>query len=569
MKSESKVCQNCKKDFTIESEDFGFYKKINVPPPTWCPECRMIRRMNFRNERSLYKQDCDFCKKTVISMYAPENGYIVYCNDCFASDKWNPMDYGQDYDFSKNFFEQLGELFKKIPRRALYQDFAVNSEYTNQAVYLKNCYLVFGGHHYEDCSYCAQNLFIKNCLDVDFSRKSELCLDSVNLASCFKVRFGYYSENCMDSWLIYSCRNCSDCIGCTNLIGQTHCIFNKQYTKEEYKKKLKELNLSDRGNLEKIKKEFWEYSLNFPRKYANIKNIVNSSGDNLEQVRNCRRIFWGLDCDNVSYSFYIPSGAKDCFDLDHVGLGASENYELHSSFACNRVFFCSRVYDSHNVSYSDDVYNSENIFACAGLRKKSYCIFNKQYKKEEYEILVEKIKKQMDDMLYKDKKSRVFKYGEFFPIEIIPFSYNNSAVSEYFPLTKEEILEKGYKYKEPETKNYKPTILSNQLPTIKDANEEILKEIIQCEHLGHCNHKCTTAFLIIQNELNICKMLEVPLPKLCPNCRHMERIEISNPPRIYHRKCMNKGCKNEFETSYAPERPEIIYCDSCYKQEVY
>ena len=58
----------------------------------------------------------------------------------------------------------------------------------------------------------------------------------------------------MDSWLIYSCRNCSDCIGCTNLIGQTHCIFNKQYTKEEYKKKLKELNLSDRGNLEKIKK---------------------------------------------------------------------------------------------------------------------------------------------------------------------------------------------------------------------------------------------------------------------------------------------------------------------------
>src|SRR3989338_8973510 len=36
------------------------------------------------------------------------------------------MDYGQDYDFSKNFFEQLGNLFKKIPRRALYQDFDRN-----------------------------------------------------------------------------------------------------------------------------------------------------------------------------------------------------------------------------------------------------------------------------------------------------------------------------------------------------------------------------------------------------------------------------------------------------------
>ncbi|KKQ03984.1 MAG: hypothetical protein US12_C0009G0014 [Parcubacteria group bacterium GW2011_GWA2_36_24] len=188
-KSQNVICQNCKKDFTIEPDDFGFYEKIKVPPPTWCPECRMIRRMLFRNERSLYKQNCDLC------------------------------------NFSKNFFEQLGELFKKIPRRALYQDFAVNSEYTNQAVYIKNCYLCFGGHHYEDSSYCAQNFYLKNCLDVDFSHKSELCFDSIVLNNCFRVRFGYYSENCLDSWFIYNCRNCSDCVGCTNLIGKTHCIF--------------------------------------------------------------------------------------------------------------------------------------------------------------------------------------------------------------------------------------------------------------------------------------------------------------------------------------------------------
>ena len=223
MNAETKKCQNCMKDFKIEPDDFGFYEKIKVPPPTWCPECRMIRRMNFRNERSLYKQDCDLCKKPTISMYASENKYIVYCNDCFSSDKWDAMNYGKDYDFSKNFFEQLGELFKKIPRRALFQDFAVNSDYTNQSVYMKNCYLcfgghhyedssycaqnfflkncyfVFGGHHYEDSAYCAQNLFLKNCIDVDFSYKSELCFESVHLINCFKVRYGYYSENCIDS----------------------------------------------------------------------------------------------------------------------------------------------------------------------------------------------------------------------------------------------------------------------------------------------------------------------------------------------------------------------------------
>ena len=569
MRSEKRNCQNCKKDFTIESEDFNFYEKIKVPPPTWCPKCRMIRRMNFRNERSLYKQNCDFCKKPTISMYAPDYGYTVYCNDCFNSDKWNPIDYGQDYDFSKNFFEQLGELFKKIPRRSLYQDFSVNSEYSNQAVYIKNCYLCFGGHHYEDCSYSAQDFFLKNSLDVDFSNKSEFCFESLFLTNCFRLRFGYFSENCMDSWFIYACRNCSNCIGCTNLINKTHCIFNEQYTKEKYEKKLKEMNLSNRESLNKVEKEFWKNSLSFPRKYANIKNAVNSMGDNLEQVKNCRYAFSIIDAENVCYAFHSPTDAKDCYDIDHVAIGISEAYELHSAFRNNKVFFCNRVFDSREVSYSDDVYNSGNIFACAGLRKKSYYIFNKEYSKKEYEILVEKIKKHMDEMPFEDKKGRVFKYGEFFPTEIIPFSYNDSVVSEYFPLTKEEILEKGYKYKESETKNYKFTITPNQLPNIKDADEKILKEIVQCEHMGHCNHKCTSAFRIIQNELNTCKILEVPLPKLCPNCRHMERMEILNPPRLYHRKCMNGGCKNEFETSYAIDRPEIIYCDSCYKKEIY
>ncbi len=570
MNAEVKNCQNCKKDFTIEAEDFSFYEKMQVPPPTFCPECRMTRRMNFRNERSLYKQNCNLCNKSVISMYDPRDKYVVYCNDCYASDKWNPIDYGKDYDFSKSFFEQLNELFREIPRRAFYQDFAVNSEYTNQIVNIKNSYLCFGGRDYEDSSYCAQNFFIKNCLDVDFSKKSEFCFESIHLRNCFRVRFGYYSEDSLNSWFIYACRNCSNCIGCTNLMNKSYCIFNKQHSKEEYEKEVKEMNLSDPKNLEKIKKEFWQHSLNFPRKYASIRNIVNSVGDDLEQVKNCRYVFSVSEAENVRYSFFIPyGGAKDCFDLDHAGVGTTEAYELHSGFGNNRVMFCTRVYYSHNVEYSDDCYNSEYLFGCAGLRKKQYCILNRQYSKEEYRKMLSRIKEHMEEMPFTDKKGRTYKYGEYFPVDIMPFSYNDSVVSEYFPLLKEQILESGYKYKEPEEKNYKPTISPEQLPTIKNANEEILKEIIQCKHNGNCNHKCTTAFRVIQNELNFYKMLEIPLPDLCPNCRHMERIEKLNSPRLYHRKCMNKGCQNEFETSYAPNRPEIIFCDSCYKKEVY
>ena len=29
-----------------------------------------------------------------------------------------------------------------------------------------------------------------------------------------------------------------------------------------------------------------------------------------------------------------------------------------------------------------------------------------------------------------------------------------------------------------------------------------------------------------------------------------------------------RHCPNEFETSYAPDRAEIVYCESCYQVEV-
>ena len=72
MQSETKQCQNCKQDFTIESDDFGFYKKIKVPTPTFCSECRAQRRFMWRNEHTLYKRLCDKCGQSFIALYPQE-----------------------------------------------------------------------------------------------------------------------------------------------------------------------------------------------------------------------------------------------------------------------------------------------------------------------------------------------------------------------------------------------------------------------------------------------------------------------------------------------------------------
>ena len=73
----------------------------------------------------------------------------------------------------------------------------------------------------------------------------------------------------------------------------------------------------------------------------------------------------------------------------------------------------------------------------------------------------------MNDMPYIDKKGRIYRYGEFFPSELSPFCYNETIAQEYFPLTKEEATEQGYKWKEKEERNYNIDIKTKDITKLE------------------------------------------------------------------------------------------------------
>ena len=168
----------------------------------------------------------------------------------------------------------------------------------------------------------------------------------------------------------------------------------------------------------------------------------------------------------------------------------------------------------------------------------------------------------MDDMPYVDAMGRVYKYGEFFPTEISLFAYNETFAQSYFPLTKEEALAKGFRWKDREENAYTVTIKAENLPDdIKYIDDSILKEVIECE-------VSKRAFRLTPAEFQFYKTMGIPLPHLHPDERHKRRLAKQNPMQLWQRKCMNEGCSNEFETSYSPDRPEVVYCESCYQKEV-
>ncbi len=181
-------------------------------------------------------------------------------------------------------------------------------------------------------------------------------------------------------------------------------------------------------------------------------------------------------------------------------------------------------------------------------------------------------------MPYLDKRMVKYGYGEYFPTDLSPFAYNETVANEFFPLSKEQIIENKYNWKEKEERNYKVDLKNTNIPDdISQITESVVGQIIECEHQGKCNEQCTEAFKITQEEFQFYKRMNIPIPRFCSNCRHYQRLKLRNPLKLWHRSCMcdksNHGhtnkCQNEFETSYDPNRPEIVYCEKCYQQEVY
>ena len=140
---------------------------------------------------------------------------------------------------------------------------------------------------------------------------------------------------------------------------------------------------------------------------------------------------------------------------------------------------------------------------------------------------------------------------------------------EYVEYTEQEVKEECFVWRDSKIKEFNFTKSAFELvDDVKNIDDGITKEIIRCSHERKCNHECAGVFRITNQELQFYRKLNIPLPQICQNCRHYARFAWRNPPRFWHRKCMKPGCLNEFETSYAPDRKEIIYCEACYNAEV-
>lgn len=103
-------------------------------------------------------------------------------------------------------------------------------------------------------------------------------------------------------------------------------------------------------------------------------------------------------------------------------------------------------------------------------------------------------------------------------------------------------------------------IPAEKLPeSIEGIPDDILNWAIECEVSGK-------PFRLIKQELDFYRKHHLPIPRRHPDVRHMDRMKIRNPRKLYERKC--DKCSKDMITTYSPERSERVYCEECYEREI-
>lgn len=543
---ETKTCKNCWSKFKITDRDLSFYDKISpiinwekyqIPSPSLCPDCRTQRRLSFGNERKLYKRKCDLTGKDIISIYSPDKPYKVYWVNEWFSDDWDSMANWMDFDFSKTFSEQFNELSKKAPILSLFAFSNENSDYVNYSWWDKNCYLCVCTDYSEDCQYCYNVYYSKYAIDSSYSYSLENCYSCIDCKKWFKLFYSQNCENCSNSSFLLNCTNCQDCFACTDMVNAQYCFFNQKYDKETYLQKVSQFNTDHQNSIElmiskiidlrkdkPVKYRIWSWNENVIWNYLfNSQNCIDCFDSiNTEDAKYCSNIKWWKNLMDVNRRASPWELLYEC-----IWVGANSNKSCFN--LCSRSNLL-KVYYSFSC-----IDNCNNLFWCVWLREKSYCIFNKQYTKQEYEQLLPKIIKHMQ---------KTWERWEYFNPNISMFGYNETVAMEHFPLTKQEAIDKWFKRSDYEA-------------PLPNPNQE---NVVVCK-------KSWKPFRMTQSEVDFYQKYDILYPTKHPDIRHQERMKLRNPRKLRDRNC--DKCWKDIQTTYSPDRSETIYCEVCYNQEIY
>ncbi|MBI4600282.1 hypothetical protein HY732_05185 [Candidatus Uhrbacteria bacterium] len=546
-----RTCEITGKRFVVSDTEIELRAMFGVPLPTVHPTERMRELMVWRPQHLLFKYQCGLCKKEGLTGYPPTAKFPKYCKQCYYSDAWEPP--LQEIDFSRLFFDQYRELVDRAPRLALSVTEPVeNSDYCNAVTGVKNCYMCFNLGHSERCIYVQTALYNKDCVDTYAIGNSEIVYECMGGGFLYKTFWSRQVIKCTDSYFLYDCEDCMNCFMSTGLRHKQYVFRNDQLSRENYEKRIAEIDFGDYQTIQSLRSEYDEMRMFYPKSaLIGIKN-ENVRGNYLYGCKDAYESYMLDASENCVNCYNLTDKTKDCLDVCAFGYGLERAYcsSAVGISAYNIQYGTIIVEGSRDCQYCIEMRGCSDCFGCVGLRKKQYCIMNKQYGKDEYEAF----KLQLIDHM-----KEAGEYGKFFPKDMSPWGYNETVAQLAMPFSKHEAEERGFPWHERPVPTYSQQDAYIPLDNIKDISwDDLQGKVIVCEESAR-------PFKIIKQEFDFYKKYSIPLPRLHPDVRLKHRYPTGELYNLHDAQCMQ--CGITVQTSMRNE--DKILCEQCYQKAIY
>ena len=290
------------------------------------------------------------------------------------------------------FFAELQRIINLIPKEPTRVFNSQDCQYCNYTYHSDNLYFGFDMANSQDCIYIFDSYMAVNCVDADYIVECEESYDCVDLFQSSSCSHSFNCDHCRDTSWSWDCSNCHDVFGCVHLANKSFCIFNRQLTESEYRAKVK---IYQQWPQQKIIDQLRIIYTTLPVRQLFADNNENSPyGNNLFFNKNVYLSFDAAHDENCGYlydSFYN----KNCYDMTYASRYNEYSYQVVESDANNESCFIVNSSNCQNSFYLFNCKNVKNSFGCAGLRNRQYCILNRQLTKEQYEIILPKIKEEL------------------------------------------------------------------------------------------------------------------------------------------------------------------------------
>ncbi len=278
------------------------------------------------------------------------------------------------YTLCMSFLEKFKKLLESQPTYALRSVNNVNSDYAHCLSFSKNSYMCFVGWKCEDSYYCYYPNTLKDCCDTYHCIKCELCYECAFCDRCYNCDYSAECVGSRDLKYSYDLKGCSDCFGCVGLRQKSFHIFNEEYSKDDYKRKMEEVR---KMTQEEVTRKVEELRKKVPHIASVQLHSENSVGDHIYNSKNCFDCYSMNNVEDAAHCYHIVDKSRDVYDSEcMVGELLYECSVGYGLYDCN---FCWQCGDLKNAEYCVRVFNSSRMFGCVGVNKEKNMILNAAY----------------------------------------------------------------------------------------------------------------------------------------------------------------------------------------------